>query len=178
MKPTFKYIHDTYFKRLCFMANRYVHDEKEGEDIVSQLMMRLWERWKDFQEEEKIKAFLYISLRNACLNFIVTKNRENNKRLPLLEDSTESIEANIIHAEVLNELHLCIEKLPPQCQKVCKAWMNCKKGEAKRAAQELGLSINTFWSQLQKARALMQMHMKLPYNENYTNSYYKKHYRK
>lgn len=176
MKPSFKYIYEKYFKPLCFTANRYVIDEGDGEDIVCKLMLRLWERWDNFgEDEEKIKAWLYIGLRNACLNFISIQKTRNKIRLPLLEDSVQSIEATIIHAEVLISLTNCLDKLPPKCQKICRAWMNADRGSHNKLANELGISIYTYWNHVQKATNLIKMQMGLSYNMHFADhNFYRK----
>jgi len=68
--PSLSYFFKLYSKSLGYFAFRLVQDKLEDEDITEECFVKVWERRSDFKTEENLKAFLYISCRNACLDYL------------------------------------------------------------------------------------------------------------
>lgn len=110
-------IYFNYYKKpLTFFAQsilKYHHET--AEEIVSDTFLKLWDRRQDFETVQKIKAFLYIVTKNACLTFLnssyVNKHvtLENLSEDALIEDP--EIFAHLIRAETLTILSHEVEKL-------------------------------------------------------------------
>lgn len=135
--------------------------KEDAQDIVGDSFVKLWKLHENFASMQKIKAFLYITTKHACLNFI--KQSERNARnhselvhtLPKKEDH---VLTEITKAEVLREVHAAIESLPPQCRKIVRmSFVQGMKND--EIAAELRLSVNTVKNQ--KARAITLLKMKL-----------------
>ena len=58
-------IFQQYYRPLCLYATHYLHDIDEAEDVVQDCFVKLISR---SIMPENIKAFLYISVRNACID--------------------------------------------------------------------------------------------------------------
>ena len=54
-----------YYRPLCLYATHYLHDIDEAEDVVQDCFVKLISR---SIMPENIKAFLYTSVRNACID--------------------------------------------------------------------------------------------------------------
>ena len=54
-----------YYRPLCLYATHYLHDIDEAEDVVQDCFVKLISR---NIMPENIKAFLYTSVRNACID--------------------------------------------------------------------------------------------------------------
>ena len=61
-------VHDLYYPALRNFAISLVLDGPAAEDIVAEVFVTLWKKHKDFETLQNIKAFVYISTRNACIN--------------------------------------------------------------------------------------------------------------
>jgi RNA polymerase sigma-70 factor (ECF subfamily) len=59
-----------FYAQLCLFADSFVKDQLVAEDIVSDVFIKLWNKANDFSSLTAIKAFLYISTKNASLNYI------------------------------------------------------------------------------------------------------------
>ena len=90
--------HDHY-ERMFRLAFALLHDNEEARDVVSEVFSKLWDRFsqeeipKDsFLKAETASAYLMRSVKNACLNIISKKKRDERliKFLPLSNDE-ESI---------------------------------------------------------------------------------------
>lgn len=110
---------------ICYFAHQFVKDEEDAKDLVSEVFIKLWSLREDFANLRSIKAFLYVSARNACLNYLRrSKMIVGHKQTTLVELSKEEqkdvVTKNIFEAEVIREVYEAIEALPRQPRKIVK----------------------------------------------------------
>ena len=132
-----------YYGSLCYFASQFLKNEEVIEDLVQDVFIALLEKKMLFQSEVHLKNFLYLSIRNSCLNYI-RSTRSKDRYIASLahEEQTEDFEESIILAEIHRELAAAVEKLPEECRKVFQlCYFQGLDNES--AAQELGLSVNT-----------------------------------
>jgi RNA polymerase sigma-70 factor (family 1) len=154
-------IFDRFFGPLCFFAERMVMHKEQAEDIVIESFVKLWDLHAKFATIQNIKAFLYITTRNACLNYLKQSDRNASRQsdMAYLHSQTEDhVLTEITRMEVLREVHTAIESLPPQCRKIMR--MSFVEGmKNQEIAAQLKLSVNTVKNQ--KVRAIYLLKMKL-----------------
>lgn len=151
---------DLYYTRLCYFANRLIGNKDAAEDIVQDAFVAYWKKSTDFENELSIKNFLYLTVKNACLNLI--RHEQVVKRYAESNDDSgyteEKITENIIRSEVAGEIHTAIATLPKGCRQVLElAYFGELKND--EIAEQLQVSINTV--KTQKARALQLLRLKL-----------------
>ena len=148
-------------KSLGFFANRLVNDQLEAEDIVADCFVKLWERRASFPTEENIKAFLYISCRNACLDYLrrlKVKSLAQQAYLNQQNAQEDDILNHIVTAEVLAILNEEIAQLPDNYKQVFKLlYFDLKKTD--EIANELGLSEQTVRNYKARAISLLKSAM-------------------
>ncbi len=155
-----RHLFDLYYKRLCYFAHKLIGNKEAAEDIVQDAFVAYWKKSTDFENELSIKNFLYLTVKNACLNVIrheevVKKYAESNNDTGYTE---EKITENIIRSEVAGEIHTAIATLPKGCRQVLElAYFSELKND--EIAEQLQVSINTV--KTQKARALQLLRLKL-----------------
>ena len=75
---------DELFRRhyvdLCRIANRFVRNESQAEDIVQELFVSLWEKRDTLPQLDSVAPYLRRSARNRSLNFL-----RDQKRLPVTD---------------------------------------------------------------------------------------------
>jgi RNA polymerase sigma-70 factor (ECF subfamily) len=151
-----------FYAPLCLFAERLLHDRPAAEDIVADTFLKLWNRHADFDSLQNVKAFLYITTRNASLNLLKRMQREklSQKQLAYLSGEREGfVLEEIIRHEVLREISREIEKLPGQCRRIFKmSFFEGKKNQ--EIATLLAISVHTVKNQ--KARAIQLLRVKLP----------------
>lgn len=152
------YFFDLHYKSLCYFATRLVNEQLQAEDIVSDCFLKLWQRRVNFQTAQNIKAFLYISCRNACMNYLQhlkVKTTVQEVYLKHLEDGEETILYDIIKTEILGIVSNEIDQLPPQMGKVFRLlYFEGKKTD--EVAVELNLSVQTVRNQKTKAIEILK----------------------
>jgi RNA polymerase sigma-19 factor, ECF subfamily len=150
-----------FYNPLCLFAERLLADRAAAEDIVGESFIKLWNKRTDFETMQNIKAFMYITVRNACLNHLKQAKREslNQKQLAYLTSEKEEFVLNeMIRAEVLKEIMREIDKLPEQCGKVLKlGYLEGLKNQ--EIADMLKISVHTVKNQ--KARAIQLLKIRL-----------------
>jgi RNA polymerase sigma-70 factor (ECF subfamily) len=139
----FEKIFNKLYPVLCAFSNKYLRDSLESEDVTQELFVLAWNQREKFESIEQIKAFLYISAKNMCLNLIKHNNiKEKYKQTKFTEIELEdSFEKKLIRTEVIAHIKSSIDKLPGQRKKVILLGMNGLTNN--EIAEELNISINT-----------------------------------
>lgn len=150
-----------YYAPLCYFAEKILHDKPAAQDIVEDSFMKLWKKHTDFFSIRNIKAFLYITTRNAALNQLKQSQRDiaSIKELAYLRgDQDDHVLNSIVRAEVIAEICEQIEKLPPQSKKVLKMsiFQNMRNHEIARA---LDVSVHTVKNQKVRAVQILRMNI-------------------
>jgi RNA polymerase sigma-70 factor (ECF subfamily) len=148
----------TYYPPLCYFGFQLIRDRPAAEDIVKDTFIKLWQKQQDFGTPQNVKAFLYITVRNACLNYLrhMQVREATNKELSYLGmDREEAYVLNsMIRTEVMQEIHAEIEKFPEKRRHIFKlAYLEGLKNE--EIANMLNISISTV--KTQKARAILAL---------------------
>jgi RNA polymerase sigma-70 factor (ECF subfamily) len=89
----------TYFPVLSHFAFSIVKDEESAKDIVQEVFVRYWNGNEEFREFASLKAWLYQSTRNRCLNEIRSRQRSethHTNAYPREEPGEDNILANIV----------------------------------------------------------------------------------
>ncbi len=155
---------DVLFRRfhpaLCFFAKRLALSlpPGEAEEIVLDAFLKLWQRREHFSDLQAVKAFLYITTRNTCLNQLdkaQVRQRKHTQYLRTVDDIEDAVVEEIIYTEVLREVSQAIETLPEQCQRIMK--MAYEEGlTAKEIAASLNITISTVNNQKSRGVSLLK----------------------
>jgi RNA polymerase sigma-70 factor (family 1) len=140
-KASYRSIFNTLYPIMCLFARKFIHEYEESEDIAQEIFIELWNQRAKFESFDQIKAFLYLSIKNRCLNFIKHLNiKEKYAQLKLSDNDTVADEY-IIEAEVVQNLNLAINNLPEQQKQLILLSLQGLKNE--EIADSMQLSVNT-----------------------------------
>lgn len=140
---SFNILFNKLYPIICSFSNKYLKNPHEAEDVTQEIFIKVWNQREKFESVEQIKAFLYLSAKNKCLNIIKhfdVKEKHKREYIPVL-DIESSFEENVIRAEVIAYIKNSIDKLPAQRKKIIILSMNGLKN--KEIAEELNISVNT-----------------------------------
>lgn len=154
-------LHDQYYFVLCHFAASFSIDVPAAEDIVTDVFVMLWRRRMEFGTGHHIRAFLYVSTRNACLNQVRRSQRDLQMKSGfsnyLSSDHEGYILNKIIEEERMQQIYAAIEDLPCQCKEVFK--MSYVEGLSNtEIAARAQLSINTVKNHKVRALGLLRKH--------------------
>jgi len=150
-------IFSDHFRELCFFAERLSGSKETAEDLVADSFVKMLQRKESFENLQNIKAFLFVTTRNACINSFKAGQRHANAHRQmhylLKSDAGKAglFEDEIIRAEVINAIYTEVENLPDRAKTVFKLIFT-EGLSNEEIARQLGIEIQTVRSQ--KARAL------------------------
>lgn len=117
----FTAIYNIYYPRLFNFANRMLDNREEAQDITAETFVKLWRLHANFSSHDKIRAFLFVTCRNACYDYLKYHARENSQQKlvqQLLPQTDDVLLRDEIKADVLDHIYTEIEKLPEQCKTI------------------------------------------------------------
>jgi RNA polymerase sigma-70 factor (ECF subfamily) len=153
-----RYIFKSFYRPLCYFGAQLTGNQQEAEDIAIDSIIKLLEKRKDFDNLPNIKAFLYVTTRNACFDYLRSEQRHGNSHKELLYltgEAEEQVENEMIKSRVLQEIFVQVETLPPQCQKIFKL-VFFKGLSTAEIAQQMGLTARTVLNQKTRAIQLLR----------------------
>lgn len=155
--PAGKIIFDTYFHPLCLFAERITGNILQSEDIVAEVFEKLMLLPRDFSAIPKLKSFLYQSVHNASINYVIARKRHKtvyNDIRYLTENMQydhEVVQSEIMRAELIHEIYIAMEKLPDKCGQIFKM-IFIENLPTFEIAERLQINVQTV--RTQKARAI------------------------
>lgn len=141
---SFDLVFRTYHQALVYYAKKFV-DAEDASDLVENIFVRLWEKGTTLNSEEHVRKLLYLSVKNACLNYIERENNATRRHQIVAERTLIDVESHLqtmISAEIMAEVYRAINQLPLQCARVIT--LSYVEGKSNgEIALEMGLSEQT-----------------------------------
>lgn len=116
-------VYNMWFPDLCYFAYRITDNLAEAEDITAATLQMLLSRHDQFEGIMNVRAFLYITVRNKCLDYLnfVKRQKTSHKELNEIQGDTENyVLLEIIQGELIKEIYEEIERLPLKRKEVVK----------------------------------------------------------
>jgi RNA polymerase sigma-70 factor (family 1) len=155
----FEKIYNSYHYTIYGFARYYLQNDAEAEDITSETFVKLWKLKANFESLNNVLAFLRITTRNACLDYMKFKKRQvaGKQALAYLmdPDDQKAFADEEIKSEVLKHIHDAIESLPKKSRRVMQMSVaGMKNGEI---ARELNVSVQTVMNQKTSALKVIRI---------------------
>lgn len=144
----YKSVFNTLYPSLCLFSNKYIEDLDISKDIVQEIFIKIWEDKIEFQDDTKIRSYLYTSVKNRSLDYL--KSRRYQLEQSITEDiSPSETDPFFLREVMISETSLLIEKavntLPYKCAQIIK--LSIKGLSNTEISDELGISLNTIKTQ-------------------------------
>ena len=156
----FERMFKTHFKALHSYAHVMLRDEEQAEEVVQQVFLKLWERREQLSVQVSIKAYLYKSVHNECLNYFQrnkTKTRfeDHAVYVSTLDSQSETASDKVELKELQAKIHESLNDLPQQCR-IIFHMSRFEDMKYREIADRLGLSVKTVENQMGKALKIMR----------------------
>ena len=138
------------YRPLCLYALHYLNDPETVEDIVQDCFASLWEKTKEGTAVNNRRSYLYMMVRNRCLDHLRKAGIRTEELKPYdtygIIDDDDAQQRSQIEAR----LWTAIDSLPEKCREI---FLMSKRDGLKyeEIAEELGISENTVRNQVSKA---------------------------
>ena len=143
------------YRPLCLYALHYIQNVDLAEDIVQDSYASLWEKLQEGDHVLNLKSYLYMMVRNRCLDHLRKKGLPTESLKPY--DTYGIIDDDDAQERAQTEARMwtAIDSLPEKCREV---FILSKRDGLKyeEIAEELGLSVNTVRNQISKALKVLK----------------------
>jgi len=152
----FQVLFDRYYLQLCRFAAKYLSESEGQEDVVQDAFAKLWQQRLYFKKQKIVRNFLYVTVRNQCLN--ICKHRKVIKKY-ISYTSKEKFKERYsksedIRKKRIDKIHIALQELPESCKLIMR--MGYIQGmKNKEIAEDLYISVNTV--KTQKKRGIKKL---------------------
>jgi len=156
----FEAVFRRWYEPLCHYACRLADgDMDEAEDLVQQAFVKVWEYRAKLQVAWSLKAYLYKSVHNACLNRLRSRTVQS-KYLDFTAQQPDAMQTmpDDTAPELQERFLRALDALPPQCRHI----FELSRFEAlkyREIADQLGISIKTVETQMGKALRVLRLQL-------------------
>lgn len=153
LEQVFAEIYRKYYGDLCMYAMRFISDEDEAEEIVQEIIYKLWEQKEQLHTIQSLKSYLFRSVHNRCLNHIkhqAHKNKYSDRAyVEMKKIELETVE-DYQNKELEEKVQHAINELPDRCKEVFKmSRFDGKKN--KEISEDLGISVKAVEANITRA---------------------------
>lgn len=157
---TFEKVFHAYYKALVVYAKTILKDMNEAEDIVQQVFITIWEKRASLEIHTSLRALLYKSVHNACLNKIKQQTVRSKYALDVQHQLQKvATDEGMQQKELQRSIENALNALPEQCGRIFRM-SRFDQLKYQEIADELGLSVKTVENQMGKALKIMKEHLK------------------
>ena len=148
-----------YFKLLCASAYFILKNENEAKDLVQGFFLDILEKRLFLSWQEDIKGYLFISIKNRCLNRLrsLRVHEARKEGYHKWQDEEQQPELGEEGQPYQQRMETIMESLRGQ-KKVALEMVYVHDKKYKEAASEMGISVNSFKTHLKGAIKTLREH--------------------
>ena len=166
----FEEIYLKYFPRLLRFAQEYVIVKEEAEHIIQDVFLVLWERRDDLKIHISLASYLFILIKNRCIDHLRRKKHAETGKKQMQEAFTNEQQMKLYSLEALDPalisdsdieqiINRAIDSLPPKCREIF--ILNKIDGKKYREiAEKLNISVSTVENQMSIALRKLREQLK------------------
>jgi len=154
----FEEIYLNYFPRLLRFAQEYVLNKEDAENIIQDVFMTLWERRDDLKIHISLVSYLFILIKNRCIDHLRRKKHAETGKKLMQENFTHEQQMKLSSLEALDHTLIsdsnleqiiarAIDSLPPKCREIFILHKIDGK-KYKEIAEKLQISVSTVENQM------------------------------
>lgn len=121
----FEYIYLKYFDSLLNYADRILHDNDNAKNVVQNVFYKIWENKSELTISISVRAYLFKSVYNLCLNTITHKKYVEKFEQENLSDlyfsviiQSPEIEDELWRSDIRKAVNDAVSNLPDKCRQV------------------------------------------------------------
>ena len=150
----FEDLYRLFFPRLFNFSMLYVYKKEAAEEIVNDVMVKIWEKRNSINVIENLETYLFVAVRNHSLNYL---QKYSHYHMTIAPETglgelvnLNNPEKELEWKEMYFKLNMSIEQLPDQCRTVFRL-IKEEGFKYKQVAEILNISPRTVETQLFRA---------------------------
>lgn len=157
----FEAVFREHYGALCQYACTILRDRDDAEEEVQALFLAFWERRETILISTSLKAYLYRSVHNRCLNRIkhLSIRDEHRQHITYVGEAPTLSPMDVLAGQELGErIEVAMKQLPEQCRRVFYL-SRFEELRYSEIAERLGISAKTVENQIGKALRILRMEL-------------------
>ncbi|MBN8857527.1 MAG: RNA polymerase sigma-70 factor [Sphingobacteriales bacterium] len=151
----FRAIYKQLYLPVFRFVQQWVNNIEDAEELTADTFVKLWNNRDRFETLDYIRAFLHVTARNACINFLKQLRAKTSRQKELEKQLTINTEPDFVVHEIRQELmklvYAEVEQMPKKMKEIF--LLSYAEGlKPSEIALRLNLSVQTI--QNQKANAI------------------------
>lgn len=140
-KIDFKAFYNAYYNALILFARKYVNHPEDGESLVQETFLSLWEQRKMLEDEASLKSYLYTTLRNKALNHIRHERIQRRYAEMVIKEreSDEYYTESVVEEESFRIVIQAVDRLPEKARDICLLMLDGKDNNEIAAALDMSV---------------------------------------
>lgn len=148
----------SYNRPLLYFVLQYVKREEVAEEIVADIFIKVWQLRDNFNNTDSLRSFLYISAKNASLNYLRSSYvKQETVPVDLCEEllyEDADVLKKIVRIELLARIYADIDKLPHKQREVF-VLTYIEDLDATEISERLGMTLNAVYAN--RSRAISEL---------------------
>ncbi len=149
-------LYKEYYELMVLYACRLTGNCLIAEDFAQDVFVSIWERRVQFADYRSIRAYLYRSVRNYCINYSLAPRSKqvDIDETPLIGQLAYDPDLSFIEEEVYKQMFTAIDLLPKCCREIMLKVLEGKKNT--EISAEMSLSIETVKTQKRRGKEMLR----------------------
>jgi RNA polymerase sigma-70 factor (ECF subfamily) len=157
-QKAFNKVFSVYIRPITYFCQSLTGNEDDAQDIAVNTFYKLFTLHEKFATESNIKAFLYITARNACFDHLKAAKRQAQRMEEFTHffESMAKLENRIIEIDVLDDIYREIKKLPARCKETF-SLLYLEHLTPKEVAERLNITVENVYNHKKRAVELLRL---------------------
>lgn len=153
----YRHLFDTYYPSLVMFAAKYLQDMNLAEDLVQDVIYDLWRQRQHLSAVSSLKGWLFVAVRNRCLNHLEHVRVEKKYVQQNEVAKTDFFLQQLIEEEVYMALKQAIDKLPLKIRQVYYGVLAGKTNA--EIAESLGMSEEAVKAYRKRGKKMLRLYL-------------------
>lgn len=149
-----KELFQEFFPGMVHFADSMISDVQKSQELVQDLFLKVWSGRENLTSVTKCSGFLYVMLKNQCIDHLRSNNRKARLYSSFDVDSNDhnylNAESSVKDHETLRVMQAAINSLPEKCRLVF-GLIKEDGLKYREVAELLGISVKTVEAHMQLA---------------------------
>ena len=142
-------------EKLLNQARRLTGEEEDAEDIVQEVLLKLWSRRTELDMCDSIEAYATTMTRNACIDLMRTRHTSDTSLPDACPEDGQTPESLLEAKDEMRLVEAIIASLPPLQQAILRM-KDIEGYETEEIAEVTGCNAEAIRSNLSRARKRMR----------------------
>lgn len=156
----FRAVYDQQWQPVFRFVQQWIVNAADAEELTADTFVKLWHHRERFESLDHVRAFLHVTARNACINFLkqaqVKTARQEELERQLAADTEPDFLVQEIRKELMKLVYEEVEQMPKKMKEIF--LLSYAEGlKPAEIARQLNLSVQTVHNQKTNAIRLLKI---------------------